>query len=297
MEEVVKIIKTNRPKISESSIKAYCSNLRNIFYKAHIKSTPFDLAWFSKTENIIDTLKDTNPNTRKTNYASVLAVYPNNDKIKELMLEDQRVINKKVSTHEKNDKQEDNWIEYDEVKQKVDDYLKKNKSLLTSKNDLDATEFKKIQLGLILALTTGVFDGLPPRRNMDWNCMMFRGYNKDTDNYITKTSFVFNKYKTAKTGGTEEIPIPKELKPIINNFLRHRKKYDGNYLLYKIGAERTTYEGNEFGKLLNSFFDKNIGTSMLRHIYLSHSIPLKKIEEDAKRMGHSVKEAFNYVKL
>ena len=44
---------------------------------------------------------------------------------------------------------------------------------------------------MIVQLTTGYYETLPPRRNMDWNEMKFRNYT-DKDNYITKTHFVFN---------------------------------------------------------------------------------------------------------
>jgi hypothetical protein len=53
-------------------------------------------------------------------------------------------------------------------------------------------------------------------------------------------------------------------------------------------------------RILNKVFDKNVSSSMLRHIYLTNKykdIPaLSKMEQLSEDMGHSVKQAMEYIK-
>lgn len=299
MEDLKKKIRENKPNVSESSINSYANALKQLFYKAHLAKEPLDLKWFDNFTAMKEELKDANLNTRKTTYASILTLHKDNENIKEikkLMTDDWNAVKDQTATHQKTDKQEENWLDYDEIKKRVDSKVKLTKPLFTSKDKLSDKEYSEVLLTMILLLTTGYYDGLPPRRNMDWNEMKFRNYNDD-DNYITKTHFVFNKYKTAKVYGEEKVEIPKEMKSILNNFLRHRKMYDGDYLLNPQSYSDHKFKSNDMGKFLNKFFGKNIGTSMLRHIYISHYVDIKKIKGNADKMGHGIQQAIEYAKI
>lgn len=296
MDNLKKKIRENKPNVSESSISSYANALKQLFYKAHLPKEPLDINWFNDFNAMKEELKDANLNTRKTTYAAILTLHKDNEDIKKLMVEDQKEVNKQIASHKKSDKQEENWLDYDEIKKRVDNKLKLTKALFTSKEKLNDKEYNDIILTMILLLTTGYYEGLPPRRNMDWNELKFRNYT-DEDNYITKTQFVFNKYKTAKYYGEEKIEIPKEMKPILNNYLRHRKMYEGDYLLNPQGYSENKFKSNDMGKYLNKFFGLKIGTSMLRHIFISHYIDIKKIKENADKMGHSFKETLEYAKI
>jgi integrase len=296
MEDLKKKIRENKPDISESSITSYANALKQLFYKAHLPKEPLDIKWFNDFNAMKEELKDANLNTRKTTYASILTLHKGNEDIKKLMVEDQKEVNKQIATHKKSDKQEENWLDYNEIKKRVDNKLKLTKALFTSKEKLNDKEYNDIILTMILLLTTGYYETMPPRRNMDMNELKFKNYSND-DNYITKTHFVFNKYKTSKYYGEEKIEIPKEMKPILNNYLRHRKMYEGDYLLNPQGYSENKFKSNDMGKYLNKFFGLKIGTSMLRHIFISHYIDIKKIKENADKMGHSFKETLEYAKI
>jgi hypothetical protein len=43
-------------------------------------------------------------------------------------------------------------------------------------------------------------------------------------------------------------------------------------------------------------FGKNVGSSMLRHIYLSDKYNIKEMKEDAEKMGHTVEQQRDYMK-
>lgn len=296
MEDLKKKIRENKPNVSESSISSYANALKQLFYKAHLPKEPLDIKWFNDFNAMKEELKDANLNTRKTTYAAILTLHKGNEDIKKLMVEDQKEVNKQIASHKKSDKQEENWLEYDEIKKRVDNKLKLTKALFTSKEKLNDKEYNDIILTMILLLTTGYYETMPPRRNMDMNELKFRNYTNE-DNYITKTHFVFNKYKTSKFYGEEKIEIPKEMKPILNNYLRHRKMYEGDYLLNPQGYSENKFKSNDMGKYLNKFFGLKIGTSMLRHIFISHYIDIKKIKENADKMGHSFKETLEYAKI
>lgn len=298
MDELKKKIRENKPDISESSVNSYANVLRHLFYKEHLAKVPLNMEFFNDIPALKEAMKDHNVNTRKTTYAAILTLHKGNDEIKKLMNTDWNDVKEVLSTNEKNDKQKENWMEYDEIKSKVSHQIKLTRSLFASKEVLTQSQYKDILMTMILQLTTGYYEGLPPRRNQDWNELMFKNYDDKTDNYITKTHFVFNRYKTAKVYGEDKIEIPKELKPFINNFLRHRKAFEGDYLLYSPTLKDGRFSGDTMGQsFLNKFFGKKIGTSMLRHIYISSIIDIKKMKENAENMGHSLKEQLQYAKL
>ena len=77
---------------------------------------------------------------------------------------------------------------------------------------------------LILSLYTLI----PPRRNLDY-MEMFICKNAGTDeekNYLEVNmknepyKLVFNKFKTSKSAGSQEVTVPDELKRIINIYLK-----------------------------------------------------------------------------
>ena len=53
---------------------------------------------------------------------------------------------------------------------------------------------------------------------------------------------------------------------------------------------------NGITRILNKIFGKKVGSSMLRHIYLSSKYNITEMKEDADAMGHSTKEQKDYLK-
>ena len=67
-----------------------------------------------------------------------------------------------------------------------------------------------------MCLYSNVF--IPPRRLIDYTEFKMREINPDTDNYMNKNTFIFNKYKTAKVYGKQTIDIPVQLRNILNKW-------------------------------------------------------------------------------
>ena len=284
-------IKKNKPKISASSLKTYISLLKSL-YRKNNKDGDINLAWFNNQDDIIESLKDKPASSRKTTYAALIAVADKNDKYKSALLDDGKTYDKFIKSQTKTEKQAENWKTFEEVKKVYDDMYSKVKPLLNAKQ-LSLSDYKKLQDFIIVALTAGVF--ISPRRSMDWVDMKIKNIDKEKDNYIEKSSFVFNKYKTAKFYETQRVDIPKPLKTILNKFI---KLNPHEYLLTDDKGQKMT--NVRLTQKLNRIFDGAISTSMLRHIYLTEQLKdvpaLEKLEKMAADMGHSVGEALEYVK-
>lgn len=115
----------------------------------------------------------------------------------------------------------------------------------------------------------------------------------------SKPVFVFRKYKTAKTYGVVELPIPKPLREVIADWFKHL----GNVPKYLLGE--TSVSSNTFAVSVAETFrkhtGKDIGVSLIRHSFITYSFPslktLKQKQDIASRMLHSRDLQEKYVSL
>ena len=128
--------------------------------------------------------------------------------------------------------------------------------------------------------------------------MKIRNINKDEDNYINKNKFIFNKYKTAKTYGKQELEIPQQLKNILNRWIAINTS---DYLLRdKNGNNMTSTKLNQY---MNRIFGgKKIAVNAMRHTYLTDkykktSEENKQLANDMSAMGSSSNMEDTYIKL
>jgi len=292
MKSIQERLKENKENISASTLKTYTSLLKTLYYNNHPKDCEVNLEWFDNQDAVIESLKEKPYSSRKTTYAGLVAITKNNDKYKKALLNDGQKYQEFINTQTKTDKQEANWKSYEEIKSVVDSHYEKIKPLLKKKS-LDDKEYKELQDFIILALTSGVY--FSPRRSSDWCFMKVKNIIKDTDNYIDKNKFVFNKYKTAKFYNQQQVDIPKELKKILTKFVKFNPH---DYLLTDaLGKQLST---TRLTQKLNSIFGNKISTSMLRHIYISSKLQdvpaLNDLKQMATDMGHSITEQLQYIK-
>jgi ribosomal protein L18 len=148
---------------------------------------------------------------------------------------------------------------------------------------------------LLVSFLGGVVKDLPPRRSQDYTELKIRNYDTKKDNYYKSGKFYFNVYKTAKTYGLQVIDVPKELDIIMKKWI---KINTNDYMLYSTNGNKLT--SPQVTRILNKVFDKNVSTSMLRHIYLTNEykdIPaLSQMQNIATEMGHSIGTAMEYIK-
>jgi hypothetical protein len=258
-----------------------------------------DLNFLKDMKHILGIIQDYKPTTQRSFILSACVVLKNsNEKLYQQYYELLTTMNNglKVRT-EKTETQEDNWMSQAEIEDKM-------KSLKVNKKITNKKEYAQMLHHLILSL----YVLQAPRRNIDYCLMKLSNDMTDTNfNYLDlkNRQFIFNNYKTDHKYNTIEIPIELDLMGVIQSYLKHHpqksklknKKYDVHFLVWMDGEPIN--KSSDITKILNKIFGRNIGSSMLRNIYLSskYSGMMKSFKEDTAHMGTSVDVALNtYIK-
>ena len=298
--------KLKRKNITESTFNLYKKNLLKLNGKKEIRNLNF----LKNIEKNVEKISHLKPNTRRTYIISIVSLLkeePSQKKLYEkyykLLLEYNTAL--KVN-NQKSEAQKENWMTTEEVSRLFAAKQKEVEPLLQNKK-LTETEYNTLQSFVILAL----YVLNPPRRNMDYQLMRvvptyIDGMDRSA-NYLDMTSkeFVFNNYKTAKTYQTQRVTIPVPLFDIISLLLKFhpfkkdltKKKYAIKFLVTQDGSAFTST--NAMTRILNKVFDKKLGCSMLRHIYLTDKYGEQStaLQIDATAMGTSVPTIQNqYIK-
>jgi integrase len=296
MSEIINdYIKSKRPNITKSSLKTYESILRNLYEKifGSDDEKTYDLKKFdTEVKKVIKFLKDIPSNKRKT-ILSALVVITDNKEYRELMLDDIKDYNKAEAKQEKTQEQSDNWIEKEDI-EKVYKMLYNDAKLLYKKETINPSDFQDIQNFIIMSLFGGFY--IPPRRSKDYVNFKIKNIDKKTDNYIDKNELVFNSYKTAKTYGEQRLELPKELKTILNKWIKINPT---EYLLFDISFNKLS--NVKLNQRLNKLFGKKVGVNMMRKSYLSGKYgdlidKKNELSKDFKDMGSSTLQENIYIK-
>ena len=280
-------IRNKRPNLSDKSINTYASVLKTI-----MKNMKFDtVKQLNNDKKVLEYLKEMKPNTRKTRL-SALFVLTENEEYKKNMLEDVNAYNDSLKSQTKNDKETENWLTKQQLFE-IYNALKKDTNVLVRKKNKTMTDLQDIQLFVMLSL----FVLLPPRRALDYSEMKIRNIDKTKDNFIKGNNLVFNIYKTSKQKGQQLLAIPKNLKSILNKWV---KINDTDYLLFDNKSNKLTSVkiNQRFKKLLG----KDYSVNMFRKLYLSTKYSdtmeqYQELERDMVSMGSSKSQVNHYVKI
>ena len=286
MDKLKDVLKEKRPNLSDKSINTYASVLKTI-----AKNMEFDnIKDLDNDKKVLDYMKEMKPNTRKTRL-SALFVLTENEAYKKHMLEDVNAYNNSMKSQVKNDKEIENWITKDELFE-IYNTLKKDTNVLFRKKNKKMADLQDIQSFVMLSL----FVLLPPRRAMDFSELKIKNIDKTKDNFIKGSNLVFNIYKTSKHKGQQILAIPKELKSILNKWIKINTT---DYLLFdNKGNKLTSVKINQRFKKL---FGKSFSVNMFRKLYLSDKYSntmteMKNLEKDMVSMGSSKAQVNHYVK-
>jgi len=295
--------KLTEKKLSPSSINLYIRNLEKLNDNDQFKNFNF----LKKIDVIIDKLNKYKNNTKRSYFISIVSALSTEPKHKKLydkyykMMMDINTTIKQTPTDIKSEAQEKNWIEWDDVKEKYNNLLEDVKKL--PKKLKNENQYNVLLNFVILSL----YVLIPPRRNSDYQKMnAVKGINitEKTRNYydVDADTFTFNVYKTANTHGQQIEEIPKELQDVLHLYLKHHpliksKKYDVPFLVYYNGTPLDKI--NSITYILNKIFGRKIGSSMLRHIYLSYKYGniTDEMKQDATSMGHNTQTQKDYIKV
>lgn len=293
MDEIIKLVKKNRPHLSDGSIKTYKSILKNIYDKC-FDDKEYHLKNFDNDKSILSKLEDIPYNKRKTVLAA-LSVLTDNKNYNKVMMDDIHTYKENEMKQEKTEQQKEGMIPLEDI-QKIFNDLEHNAKQILKKNKLTFTDINSIMKWVLLALTGGLFQA--PRRSIDFGNMKWKNYDTEKDNFVDvkNSKFIFQNYKTAKTYGKQETEITKPLKSILNKWFKVIP--DGcDYILFDNKLNPLT--SPQITHRLNEIFGKKISTSMLRHIYLTNKfkgVNLDELQKTASEMGNSPMQALMYVK-
>ena len=316
VDEIISKLKEVK-KISEVSTTVYLRNHKKLNNNKDVSDNKFE--FLRDTEGISKKLVDYKPTTVRNYLISIVSVLslfvePDGEGLKPikslfdhyhtLMMSKKADILEVNSTGERSETQENNWINWEEVKahHKI---LGDKVGIFYKKKSIIPEDFITLTAYMILSLYTLI----PPRRNKDY-CLMrvVNTFTPELDtgfNYLdlTKKKMIFCNYKTSKKYGRYDLVIPRALMLVVNKYIKHRAcKFpldDNDNKPFLIKPDGSALDkSNDITKTLNKVFGKAIGSSMLRHIFLSdkYSATFKSAKIDAEIMAHSSAEQKNYIK-
>jgi hypothetical protein len=317
IDELTSLLKEKK-KLSESSIKTYLRNLIKLN-----KDETFKNFNFLKDVVVIQRRLESYKENTKRNYlisvVSCLSVYDKpaikklHDKYYNLMMAKNDQIKKEVKPSDLTVTQEKNWMSWDDILKKYKELEEIVDTFVTKKGITDE-QYNVLLSYVILSL----YIHQSPRRNKDYQIMrVTNNYTNELSkefNYLdlSKKDFVFNSYKTSSKYGTQRIPINDELWKVLLKYFRHHKlisfknankkpvlneNQEGDWFL--IGRNNNPLDKvNSITRILNKVFDKAIGSSMLRHIYLTNKWGdvVDEQKKDASDMAHSEAQQKDYIK-
>ena len=301
-------IRDRRPKLRDTSVSAYATSLKTLAPEGGENIQ--DLSFLKDTKQVLSKLEKYKPNTRKNHLnAAVVVLQESTDpefvaavKIYEGLRDKyQEEYLDQVKTHQKTPSQEANWIEWPEYELMVGHMADgvKWRGEMTGKEKMRYQEYLVALLHLnfpvrndfhgLVVVTMGEWRDLPALEQTKRNYYI-HGQNLHR--------FVLNQYKTSDKYGQRVLEVKGEAlaKALrrwnrVNqspHFLRNSKgvPLDSNGITKTLGRVGQREKG------------KTLGSSILRHSYLSHKYhgAAQEKEKDAALMMHSVETQGDYIK-
>lgn len=314
--------------LADSSIALYVRALQ----KLNGDKPLANLSFLSKMENVMEQIAKYKPNTQRSVLISIVSVLNSvkglpktvsktTNKYYEILKTIKRKADEEMAENSKTEAQKENWLSWDEVESKMQALVK---------NATDDGKSVSSMNKLIDALVLGLYVYMKPRRNKDYIDMIVvqneesipAGAGDSNLLVLSKKEFVFKNYKTASTYGEQRLPIADPLFDIIIRYLSARgvmsqleprvakrgklservkvpKTVPANVSVpFLVQANGKPFNQNGVTRILNRIFGGRVGSSMLRHIYLSgkYGNILQEQKKDAEAMAHSVNTQKDYIK-
>ncbi len=312
--QIKEAILEQRPNLSSSSINTYMGIIRKMSKTINTPLQTIDDI-IANADKIYDSLADDKVHVRKTKLSAFIVALDqsrfekstanpkdNSDnvaailiKFRNKMYEDLDIIKTKDLNQELTPQQDLNFITWDEVVA-VHTAMKKEVNYLWSLKIHTTMQFRSLMMYVLLSL----YVLTPPRRSIDYSDFYIRKINPTTHNYLlnklkTKPAhLVFNSYKNSTRLGPQKVEISKELRTILEKFIAI-SPYD----TLIVNSNGNKVQSSFINKSLNQIFQKNIGSTMLRHIYTTHhfgNVDLKALQQATHDMGNkNIERTCNYV--
>jgi hypothetical protein len=266
-----------------------------------------NLAWLKNVESVELRLSEYAESTQKTMLSTIVSALSSlNQKssYKKIFaywynrMMDKSNEARNVDSSVKTPKQEQNWLSWDIILAH-ENRLSEDSEKIVKQKVLSVADWNTLLSYMLLSLYTK----FAPRRNQDYQFMKVvksekQATNLDFNYYITdKHEFVFNKYKTAKAHGEQRFEVPSDLVAVIDLYLKKHPGVSKSPYFFLVNHDDTPLPSvNSVTRILNRIFGKNVGTTMLRHIYLSSKYDVAEMNKDSEQMGHTAGMQREYMK-
>lgn len=294
----------SKREITQTSKDIYSKNVLRLNDGSPIKNYNF----LKKCETIMNKINHLKPNSQRTYLISIVSTIKGLkglEKEFKFYYDKMMELNKDLKNNNtKSEAQTENWISQEKVKEIFNEYTKKVEPLFKLKK-INEKEYYDILDYVVLSL----YVLNEPRRNKDYQLMKVlkttKDFNDDYKNFNyympTTRKFLFYNYKTKGTYNLQEISVNETLQDILLQYLKiHPLKKEKNYFLLVDYNGEELKQVNSITRILNKIFDKKIGVSMLRNIYLTDKfkIPMEELKNTASNMGTSSNTIqTNYIKI
>jgi site-specific recombinase XerD len=297
MEQLLKVIKSQKPDASQKTIDGYFQNLKALFKKV-FGDIEIDVnKFFEKDVDFyIDFVKSQGKSKSYIrNNLSALQVLFKNPELTKAITSNSIAEHEESLNPEANEYTKSHHLTQDAIDKKYDE-LKAVADGLWEKTPWTMDDFQKLQDFVMFALVCGRF--IAPRRSRDWYDFKLRTIDLDKDNYLDGRQFVFNAFKTGKSFGQQRIDVPPELYRILRKWIRFNKT-PWLFVNVKLEPLSAVTFAQKLNKIMGVPSGKTGGFSSnaYRHSYLTnkHSTNLD-LKKDMEQMGSSLGVAHRYIK-
>lgn len=297
------MLKKFKPDLSDKSLKVYNNTINKILKDLDGCD---DLKCLEDTKKVIEYLdsKDVSFLTKRNYYNTIIVFLQAKNKPENIIkiYQDKRdKLNDEYTDFQKSgnksEKQKKAWATLEELND-VKNKLRIETDKINKKDNYTKKDLQTIQNYFILTF----YLNTPLRNDLNnTKVIKLNQYNKLSEeekkesNYMVYGNKYFislSQYKTAKKYGLKKIDLSND---IIKAFRLWYDKFSTNkeYLLININTN-SPMSSHELTitltKLFKKYLDKNISTTMLRHIVLSEKFGdvKKEMQEMSEKMGHSV---------
>jgi len=297
------MLKKFKPDLSDKSLKVYNNTIKKILKDLDGCD---DLKCLEDTKKVIKYLdnKDVSFLTKRNYYNTIIVFMQAKNKPENIIkiYQDKRdKLNDEYTEFQKSgnksEKQKKAWASLEELND-VKNKLRIETDKINKKDNYTKKDLQTIQNYFILTF----YLNTPLRNDLNnTKVIKLNQYNKLSEeekkesNYMVygaKNFLSLSQYKTAKKYGLKKIDLSND---IIKAFRLWHDKFNPNkeYLLINLNTNEpmTSHQLTiTLTKLFKKYLDKNISTTMLRHIVLSEKFGdvKKEMKEMADKMGHDV---------
>jgi hypothetical protein len=303
-------IKKARPSIKQSSVNTYLNCLQKMKHSMKLPSKLDDTKFLHNFDKVMKVINESDKiTTQKNKLTCVIVALSSDDNKKQKLIDKyQKELKERNDTYnnflkkqEKTDSQTKNWIEYKDIVKVANDLMKQVKKFKNNET-FSKSEFNKFQ-DLILLRTHLDF---PMRNNLaEMRVVNREEYDKipkkekNDNNYLiveNKNNKIIqlNNFKNVISIGPKSFKLSKKLNNLYEIWLKHNKS---GWLIVQKTDKDNPVTSNQITKYLISIFkqyypDKNISSSMLRHIIISYYTKNDPTLKEIEKKNNDIEDKF-----